>query len=634
MQSALLSMSRLGNRSLRILLFFLILTGLPLAALTWLGWQLLQQDRDLELQRQREQLQNASELLVRDLQVQLQTAERSLREPERASRETLGNGAFFRLQAGRVVERSGAALPFYPVAKRPVDSHASLFAAAERLEFLDGRCDLALRPYREFATAAQGDVRAGGLMRLARCLRKLRRHDEALEIYQQLRTLGDTPIAGMPAELLARRERIELLASGGNADAARVEAHVLRELLLKGHFTVDRGTFEFFVEKLGIAEESIVHLPLALAAETWSSRWQGDVCGRLAGSFAGSWMLGLWCRNAGDDIHVMLVPANDVLERLRPSAQSMQVAAAVNDEVGNIIWGAVPAQAVSVARHLSDLGFPWQLRVSSAEPAQVATLISRRRALAASGLALMVVIVAAAAFFVFRAVNRELEIARLQADFISTVSHEFRTPLTAMNHLTEMLEETAVPAERVPQYYAALHRETKRLQRVVESLLDFRRFEAGRRAYRMERMDALETVRQVLESYATRDDSRRLQVSLSAASATIRGDREAVAVAVSNLLDNALKYSPADAPVSIEVEPHGTMVGISVQDRGSGITRDERRRVFRKFVRGAAAHEGNVKGTGIGLAIVEAVVKAHGGRIDLHTVPGQGSRFTLLLPRA
>jgi two-component system phosphate regulon sensor histidine kinase PhoR len=197
-----------------------------------------------------------------------------------------------------------------------------------------------------------------------------------------------------------------------------------------------------------------------------------------------------------------------------------------------------------------------------------------------------------------------------------------------------MLQESAVPVERVPQYYTALHRETNRLQRVVEGLLDFRRFESGRGAYRMEPMDAQDTVRQVLENFATRNDSGRVRVSLCESSATIRGDRAAVAAAISNLLDNALKYSPGDSPVSIGVDTRGSMVGISVEDHGPGMTRDERRRVFRKFVRGAAAHKGNVKGTGIGLAIVEAVVRAHGGRVDLHTVPGQGSRFTLLLPRA
>ena len=330
----------------------------------------------------------------------------------------------------------------------------------------------------------------------------------------------------------------------------------------------------------------------------------------------------------------MLLPADDFLQGLRSSAASMQLAVAVEDDAGRVVFGAGPAPAINVTRQLSDLALPWQLRVSSANPGRAAALISTRRRLAASGLALMVVVVAAAAFFVLRAVNRELEIARLQSDFVSTVSHEFRTPLTAMNHMTEMLQEAAVRPSVCRSTTRRFTVRPSRLHRVVEGLLDFRRFEAGRGAYRMEPIDALETVRQVLHSFSTRDDSHRLEVSVDVESATLRGDREAVAVAVSNLLDNALKYSPANAPVSIAVEPRGAMIGISVQDHGPGIARDERRRVFRKFERGAAARDGNVKGTGIGLAIVQAVATAHGGRVDLHTVPGQGSRFTLLLPRA
>jgi signal transduction histidine kinase len=627
-------MSPLPNPSIRILLFFVMLTGLPLVAVASLGWQFLQQDRDLEIQRQREQLQNASELLAHDLQAQLQAAERQLRGRDRDTRTVPANAAFFRLRAGQLEERSGLALPFYPVAARPPEKLGSLFAAAEKLEFVDERCDLALRPYREFAKAAQDDLRAGGLMRLARCLRKLHRYDEAFAAYGLLSTLGDTTIGGMPVALLARRERIEVLKKSGHAEAVRNEERLLRGLLLEGQFTIDRGTFEFFLEKLRIAPESVVHLPLALAAENSASRWHGQTCGRVAARFENVAVLGVWCSNPGDDVRTMLVRADHFFEGLRAAAESMQVAVAIDDSDGTILWGAVPGQTITVTRQLSDVAFPWQLRVSSAKPEQSAALISRRRALAASGLALMVVTVGAAAFFVFRAVNRELEIARLQSDFIATVSHEFRTPLTAMNHLTERLQEAVVPLERVPQYYGALHRETQRLQRVVEGLLDFRRFEAGRRAYRMEQMDARETVREVIQGYATRDDARRLQLSPTAAAATIRGDKEAIAAAVSNVIDNALKYSPADAPVSIQIEPCGAMVGIRVEDRGAGITRDERRRVFRRFVRGSAAQQGNVKGTGIGLAIVKAVVKAHGGRVDLQSLPGQGSRFTLLLPRA
>jgi signal transduction histidine kinase len=623
-------MSRPDIRSFRMLLLFLVLTGLPIAAFGWLGWRFLQQDRDLESQRQRERLQNASELLARELQTQLEKAERAVSGGTEAS-GTPSAATFFHLRLGRLVARSGTALPFYPVSAER-DEHPAIFETAERQEF-DGHCDAAIGTYKGLSKSTDAGVRAGALVRSARCLRKLNRDLEALETYKALLALGGTSVVGMPAALLARRERIGLLAKARNIEVVRLEQETMRGLLLEGAFVLDRGTFEFLSEDLGAVEGSIKQLPIALAADAWASRWRADGCGRIAGEFAHVTVVGVWCRSNGDDLRVLLSRSDEMLRPLQAVAEPMQVAFAIDDNDARTVWAALQAASAGVTRPLSDLDLPWRLHVFAADPEQAAAVLDRRRTLATAALALMIAVVLAAAFFVFRAVNRELEIARLQSDFISTVSHEFRTPLTAMNHLTEMLLESAVPAERVPQYYAALHRETGRLHRVVESLLDFRRFEAGRAAYRMEVMDAQDTVREVIDGFETREGSGRLRVSLDDANATIRGDREAVAVAVSNLVDNALKYSPADAPVSITVAPRGRMVGITVEDRGPGLGRHERRRVFRKFVRGAAAQEANVKGTGIGLAIVNAVVKAHGGSVDLHSVPGHGSRFTVLLPR-
>lgn len=622
----------LADRSSRILLWFLILTGLPLAALVWLGWQFHRQDRDLENGRQRERLQNASELLVRDLEAELQAGESALRQGLRPERYVSARGAFFQVRGARVIERSGLRLPFYPVPLPSEDPHASTFAAADRIEFIDGRCDLAARMYRQLSAAGPEEVRAGALMRLARCYRKLGRIADAVDVYGQLTALSGVNVGGVPAEMLALRERIALLTAAGNATAARAETQRLRDALLAGAFMLDRGTFEFFNEKVDVAPAAIQQFPLALAAERVASRWETDRCGRLAGTFARQPILAWWCREPRDTVDVMLIPADDVFGRLKSSAMSLKVAFAVEDPGGTGVWGATPPHGASITRQLSGLGLPWQLRVTDVDHSVAAAQFSRRRTLATTVLVLMVLTVGAAAFFVLRAVNRDLETARLQSDFIGTVSHEFRTPLTAMTHLTEMLKEGAVATERVPQYYDALHRETGRLQRMVEGLLDFKRFEAGRKAYRMEPIDAQETVRQVIDGYTAGDAAQRLNVSLTADARMIQGDRQALAVAISNLLDNALKYSPADTPVSIQVSSRERLLGISVEDRGPGITRNEQRRVFRKFVRGAAAHEGNIKGTGIGLAIVEAVARAHGGRVDLQSVPGQGSRFTLWLP--
>jgi two-component system phosphate regulon sensor histidine kinase PhoR len=173
---------------------------------------------------------------------------------------------------------------------------------------------------------------------------------------------------------------------------------------------------------------------------------------------------------------------------------------------------------------------------------------------------------------------------------------------------------------------------------MVENLLDFGRIEAGRRTYDFVQIDADSLVHEVVSDFCEQMPAvaPRLEVLLAGDTNSdrfpIRADRSALGLALRNLVDNAIKYSPDATNVRVSVKPHGSFVGISVQDEGLGIPRHEQRDVFRKFVRGAAARTLDVKGAGIGLTMAEEIVKAHGGRLELASEPGRGSCFTTLLP--
>src|SRR5260370_37380198 len=221
----------------------------------------------------------------------------------------------------------------------------------------------------------------------------------------------------------------------------------------------------------------------------------------------------------------------------------------------------------------------------------------------------MLLVIASSGYFVFRAVSRELSVAHLQSDFVAAVSHEFRTPLTAMRHLTELLEEGETPKDRLPLYYHALGKETRRLHAMVESLLDFGRMEAGRRAYRMEDANAADLARQVVDEFREHSSigSHRLELQARSGPLHVRADRDALAMALRNLLDNAVKYSPEGSTVSVSVESENGLAGISVQDQGVGIPKEEQREVFRKFNRGSSAQKLNCKGNGIGLTMADQI---------------------------
>ena len=402
---------------------------------------------------------------------------------------------------------------------------------------------------------------------------------------------------------------------------------------------IDRATFEFYREPLSILPPrvDVAAMSLAEAAEEMWPLWQGEAAGRSgwigkAGAYAAVW------RQTPGGRAALIGRVDDLMASTGSIAQDLRVRLSLEDDAGRLSWGQTIADRDRVTRTARETGLPWTIQVATADPAAAQALSSSRRTVFAAGFGLMLLVIAAAAYFVFRAVHRELGVARLQSDFVAAVSHEFRTPLTAMCHLTEMLDEGSTEPDRLPHYYRALRRESHRLHAMVENLLDFGRIDAGQRAYQFVDTDLAELVTQVVQEcrHHTPSSAHRLlwqaMAPVAAESVRIRADREALALALRNLVDNAVKYSPDPSPVRVSIAPRGAFVGIAVEDQGIGIPKDEQRTIFRKFARGAAARAMNVKGTGIGLTMADQIVKDHGGRLELVSEPGRGTTFTTLLP--
>jgi signal transduction histidine kinase len=244
------------------------------------------------------------------------------------------------------------------------------------------------------------------------------------------------------------------------------------------------------------------------------------------------------------------------------------------------------------------------------------------------------VLVAAGGYVAARGLGRELAAARLRTDFVDAVSHEFRTPVASVRQLSELLEEGRVsdPARRA-EYYRLLRRESVRLQRLVENLLDFRRLEAGAVEYRCEPLDAGRLVLEIVGEF--RDQHRsahRIAAEVPALLPLVRGDGDALGLALWNLLDNAAKYSPAGSAITVDAAAAAGAVEIRIRDEGPGIPADDQARIFEKFVRGSTVNASGPKGAGIGLAMVKQIVEAHRGRVGLESRPGAGSTFIIQLP--
>ena len=601
-------------------------------ALGWLAYRVVQQDRALELQGVHERLDNAANLLARELDRGLTAWEDVLPAAARGEPVALPAGAvFLSFGDGGVVQQRGKRLRYYPRVAQPSAPASELFTTAEAHEFRDGNLAAATTAYRDLASARDVSVRAEALVGLARSLKRQQQLQEAIAVYERLARLGEVIVAEAPAELVARRERIALFDATGQADAATQERSLLQTALADGRFRIDKATFEYFHEA---APSPINAAPsLAAAVEALWPAWGEQPSGRQTWTSGDATFVSVWRVTPAGKASIT-ARMDTVMASVDNALPTLQVAVQLDDRSGTMIWGRTSGNP-QVTRTARETGLPWTLHVSAADTPVEDRIGDSRRNLLVAGFILMTLVICAAGFVALRAVSRELGVARLESDFVAAVSHEFRTPLTAMCHLSEMLEDGDASPDRLPEYYRALGRESRRLRAMVENLLDFGRIDAGRRTYEFEEVDAITLVAHVAQEYTDRSPSvaRRIEQALPGREEIIvRADREALALAVRNLLDNAVKYSPESAPVRLAVDRNNGNVAMSVEDRGAGIGPQERRDIFRKFSRGAAAKALNVKGTGIGLTMADQIVKEHGGRLELESEPGRGSTFTIVLP--
>jgi two-component system phosphate regulon sensor histidine kinase PhoR len=235
-------------------------------------------------------------------------------------------------------------------------------------------------------------------------------------------------------------------------------------------------------------------------------------------------------------------------------------------------------------------------------------------------------------------VSRGAQVARFQHDFLSLVSHELRTPLTSILMFIETLRDERLtdPVEQ-RQCLSLLDQEVRRLDLLLERLLQLSRLQARRQQFDRAPVRLADVLRDALTAFDAATLTCKAQVALELESVDdleVRGDREALGQAVSNLLINAWKYTPEqDRRIALEARPAGRHVEIAVRDNGPGVARDDQKRIFEQFERGEAGAASGHRGSGLGLAIVRAVVRAHHGRIELRSLPGEGAEFRIRLPR-
>lgn len=234
---------------------------------------------------------------------------------------------------------------------------------------------------------------------------------------------------------------------------------------------------------------------------------------------------------------------------------------------------------------------------------------------------------------VFRDVTQETEVDRLKTELVATVSHELRTPLTSIIGFTELLRYRKMPAERTDQYLGMIHQETLRLEDLISNLLDVQRMESGKQTYQNEPESLHDILAETIAIHQGASQHHNLSLECDT-NILVYGDRNRLSQLFTNLLHNAVKYSPNGGQVAVCVtNDQSDVVEISVQDSGIGIPKSAIPKLFDKFYRVDNSASRKIGGTGLGLAICKEIAEGHGGTIQVDSRVGLGSTFTIVLPK-
>jgi len=215
---------------------------------------------------------------------------------------------------------------------------------------------------------------------------------------------------------------------------------------------------------------------------------------------------------------------------------------------------------------------------------------------------------------------------------IQFVTHEMRTPLTAIQGSSELMGRYNLTEEKRKQMAEMINQESKRLARMIQTFLDVERLSDGQIELKREKFTARELVEGCLARVRPLGERKNIRVSTEELDGDLEGDRELMEYAVYNLMTNAVKYSGRDTEVTVACNTEGDRVRLSVSDQGIGMDAKELRQIFQKFYRTKRAEASGEAGTGIGLSIVEQIVHYHGGKMEVTSEPGKGSCFTVVLP--
>ncbi|WP_404354764.1 response regulator [Cytobacillus firmus] len=233
---------------------------------------------------------------------------------------------------------------------------------------------------------------------------------------------------------------------------------------------------------------------------------------------------------------------------------------------------------------------------------------------------------------VHRDITKEFKVDEMKSEFVSTVSHELRTPLASILGFSELLLNRELKAEKQKKYLMTILNEAKRLTSLINDFLDVQRMESGKQTYEKKYIELLPIIEKVIDNQQVQTDIHRIILETFDGNDLILGDSSKIEQVFTNLISNAIKYSPSGGPVYIRLYEKNSLLHIEVEDQGLGIPENAAADIFNKFYRVDNSDRRRIGGTGLGLSIVQEIVKAHDGNVSVKSRYGEGSTFIVTIP--
>jgi signal transduction histidine kinase len=611
--------------SVRQLVLFVLAMVVPSIVLVGLGVRIIVQLDELAEKRLEDQQRLRTNEFERALAMQLDRVRADPQDPAVALVATIVDGRLI--------------LPWdMPPRAEPLDAAFSArIARAEREEFATGRLDVALSELDAALRIATSErQRAHARLLRARVLAKAQRPADADRDY---RALLASPLSirdedGMPFALYAGDRLITSgRATAADRDAiaalADTAAHVpalppAAWYLMRRLDTATRRTDDPKSDARG--EQIARHLAeiehaLALQRDIQAlvTQWK-TAEGAWLPHGTPLWLVGAASAASTSGRAVVAVRAEPFLTRHRDLL--------LGPGSGDVAL--IPANA---AGEWLGNRFPG-VKVRMPPPESSAAGRTLQRGFYATALAIVLSVTLFGGYLLWRDVNREMRIASLRSQFVSSVSHELKTPLTAIRMFAETLQLDRVDESTRKEYLDTIVNESERLTRLLNNVLDFSKIEEGRKAYRRETASLADVVRIAARAmaYPLEQHGFVLRVEIDDSLPPVSVDADALEQAILNLLTNAMKYSGTGRTIDLRLAREGRQAVISVRDEGIGIPPADQTRIFEKFYRISTPENQRIPGTGLGLTLVDHIVSAHDGSVHVDSSPGRGSTFSIHLP--